>query len=106
MPWQGGGFTAIPSQYVRGRLGALALQPELEEAVLQLRRGAHRIVPVHFPVHYEIPFYRGKRRLIRVTLNDCKSMGYAPTLEDDMLLGMPRADYTERQVAALEAAHG
>ena len=98
VPWQGGGFTSIPAQHVRGRLGALALQPELEQAVLALARGEHRIVPVHFPIHYEIPFYRGKRRLIRVTLNDCKPHGWAPTLADDMLRGMHSADVTAQQL--------
>lgn len=107
VPWQGGGFTSIPAQYVRGRLGALGLAPELEEAVYGLSRGESRIVPVHFPVHYEIPFYRGKRRLIRVTLNDTKPFGFAPTLEDDVLRGVHRADYTLQQHAGMaEVAHG
>ncbi len=113
VPWAGGGFTAIPAQYVRGRLGALSLAPELEEAVYELARGESRIVPVHFPIHYGVPFYRGKRRLIRVTLNDVKPHGWAPTLEDDVLRGsrsgavLHRADYTERQVAGIqEVANG
>lgn len=107
VPWQGGGFTSIPAQYVRGRLSALGLAPELEEAVLSLSRGESKIVPVHFPVHYEIPFYRGKRRLMRVTLNDTKPMGFAPVLEDDVLRGVHRADYTlEQHDGMLEATHG
>ena len=113
IPWGGGGFTAVPAQYLRGRLGALPLAPELEEAVYDLARGEARIVTVHFPVHYEVPFYRGKRRLIRVTLNDCKPLGWAPTLEDEVLRGtrsgaaLHRANYTERQIAGMaEAVHG
>ncbi len=109
VPWQGGGFTAVPPQYVRGRLGALPLAPELEEAVYDLARGESHIVTVHFPIHYDVSFYRGKRRLIRVTLNDCKPNGYAPTLEDDLLRGVAsRAvhalDYTPRQLAAMAEA--
>ena len=113
IPWQGGGFTAVPPQYVRGRIGALLLAPELEEVVYDLKRGESRIVPVHFPVHYEIPFYRGKRRLIRVTLNDCKSHGFAPTLEDDVLRGtrsgavQHERDYTPQQLTGIrETSNG
>lgn len=112
IPWQGGGFTAIPPQHIRGRLDALKLQPELEEAVYDLARGESRIVPVHFPVHYEVPFYRGKRRLIRVTLNDVKPLGWAPTLEDEMLRGtrsgaaLRTVDYTTRQLDGMREVSG
>lgn len=109
VPWQGGGFTGIPPQYVRGRLGALPLAPELEEAVYELKRGESKIVPVHFPAHYEVPFYRGKRRLIRVTLNDAKPLCWSPNLEDEVLRGvragsaMHARDYTQRQLTGMVA---
>lgn len=107
IPWQGGGYTAVPPQYVRGRLGALPLQPELEEAVYDLKRDEARIVAVHFPVHHEVPFYRGKRRLIRVTLNDCKPLGWAPTLSEEVRRGMRSIDYTQQQLDGMvEIAHG
>ena len=107
VPWQGGGWTAIPPQYVRGRLGSIPLMPELEEAVYELRVGESRIIPVHFPVHYEVAPYRGQRRLIRVTLNDCKQNGWAPVLEQEILKGarggaaIRAVDYTARQLAGM-----
>lgn len=108
VPWQGGGWTAIPPQYVRGRLGSIPLMPELEEAVYELRVGESRIIPVHFPVHYEVAPYRGQRRLIRVTLNDCKQNGWAPVLEQEILKGarggaaIRAVDYTARQLAGMQ----
>jgi hypothetical protein len=97
-------MTAIPAQHVRGRLGQIPLMPELEEAVYALKRGDAVTVPVHFPAHYEVPFYQGRRRLLRVTLNDVKPYGFAPVLEDEMFVG-PRSgaairtvDYTARQL--------
>jgi FKBP-type peptidyl-prolyl cis-trans isomerase (trigger factor) len=81
--------------------------------VYDLQRDEARIIPVHFPAHHEVGFYRGKRRLIRVTLNDVKPLGWAPTLEDDVLRGlqggsaMRAADYSQAQLRGMaEAAHG
>lgn len=104
LPYASGGYTAVPPQQLRGRLGQLALMPELEEAIYDLKRGETRIVPVHFPAHYEVPFYQGKRRLIRVTLNDVKPLTHPPILEDEILLGarsgafLRTVDYTTRQL--------
>jgi hypothetical protein len=113
IPWGGGGWTAIPPQRIRGRLGALALMPELEEAIYDLSVGESRIVPVHFPVHYEVPAYRGQRRLIRVTLHDAKPFGFAPVLEDEMLMGarscaaIRTVDFNTRQLEGMrEVANG
>lgn len=108
IPWSGGGWTAIPPQRIRGRLGQIALVPELEEALYACERGQHLDVPVHFPAHYEVPYYQGKRRLMRVTLHDCKPFGFAPVLENEMFVG-PRSgaalrtvDYTTRQLEGME----
>lgn len=107
-----GGYTAIPPQYVRGRLGALPLAPELEEAVYDLTRDEARIVSVHFPVHYPVAMYAGQRRLIRVTLNDAKPLGWAPTLEDEVLYGarsgsaLRTVDYTTRQLNGMREVAG
>lgn len=113
IPWGNGGYTAVPPQYVRGRLGALLIVPELEEAVYDLKRDESRIVPVHFPAHYAVPFYRGQRRLIRVTLNDCKPLGWSPVLEREILRGtrsgaaLRTVDYTTRQLDGMrEATNG
>lgn len=104
IPWAGGGYTAVPPQHVRGRLGQIPLMPELEEAIYNTDRGDNVTVPVHFPVHYEVPFYRGKRRLIRVAVNDVKPFGFAPVLEEEMLMGglskaaVRTVDFTTRQL--------
>ena len=95
----------VPPQFVRGRLGALALQPELEQAILDMDRGTERIVPVHCPLHYPLGYMRGKRRLIRVTLIDCKKFSYAPVIEDELIpkgsTQMDTATLTPRQLAAV-----
>jgi hypothetical protein len=75
-----------PPHLVRGKLGRLALVPELEDAVLQMTRGEVRVVPVHFPLDYPFEQYRGQRRLIRVTLIDHKPFGFPPVVEDELLV--------------------
>jgi len=39
---------------------------------------------VHLPVHYPMAYLRGKRRLIRVTLVDCKPLSWPPILGDEL----------------------
>ena len=107
LPMPGGGWTAIPTQHVRGRLGQLPLMPELEEAVYGLTRGATATVPVHFPAHYAIPEYAGRRRLIRVALVDTKPNGWPPVLEDELFVGarsgayLRTTDYTHAQLVGM-----
>jgi hypothetical protein len=79
------GWMHAPPQQVRGRLGKLALHPELEQAVLGMSRGDVQVVPVHFPLSYPFPPYRGQRRLIRLTLIDHKPMGFQPVIESEIL---------------------
>jgi FKBP-type peptidyl-prolyl cis-trans isomerase (trigger factor) len=76
----------IPTQFVRGRLGQLALHPELEDAILSMQRGEVRVVPVHFGLDYPFGPYRGQRRLIRCTLIDHKPHGFAPVIEDELIV--------------------
>lgn len=78
----------IPPTYWRGRLGSGQMLPELEERVGSMRRGDSSILGVHFPVHHPAAFLRGQRRLVRVTLVDCKPHGYAPVVEDELLEGV------------------
>jgi hypothetical protein len=75
-----------PPQLVRGRVGRLALHPELEDAVLSMERGEVRVVPVHFGLDYPFGEYRGQRRLIECTLIDHKPMGYPPVVEDELIV--------------------
>lgn len=78
------GWAQVAPQHVRGRLGTIAMLPELEAAILGLTRGQEVIVPVHVPIHYPAPYLRGRRRLIRVQLIDTKPMCYPPVLEQDL----------------------
>jgi hypothetical protein len=78
------GWQQVARQHVRGRLGQVAMLPELEEAVANMKRGDTQIVPVHFPISHQIPYFRGRRRLIRATLVDCKPFGAPPILEDEL----------------------
>ena len=81
------GWSAIPRQHLRGRIGRLPLMAELEEAVLGMTRGETRVVPVHFPIHYGLQYFRGRRRLIRVTLVDVKAWGHAPVIDAELFVG-------------------
>lgn len=80
------GWAQVAPQHVRGRLGTIAMLPELEAAILGLTRGQEVIVPVHVPIHYPAPYLRGRRRLVRVQLVDCKKNGAPPVLEDDLYM--------------------
>jgi hypothetical protein len=90
VPHGNGQWQAMPRQHVRGRLGQVPLMPELEEAVYALSRGETRIVPVHFPIHHPLAYFRGRRRLIRLTLVDVKPFGWPPVLDAELFVG-PRS---------------
>ena len=87
VPHGNGGWQAMPRQHVRGRLGQIAMMPELEEAVYSLSRGETRVVPVHMPIHHPLPYFRGRRRLIRLTLVDTKPFGFPPVLDAELFVG-------------------
>lgn len=87
VPHGNGGWQAMPRQHVRGRLGQIALMAELEEATYNLSRGETQIVPVHFPIHHPIQYFRGRRRLIRLTLVDCKPLCWPPVLDAELFVG-------------------
>lgn len=87
VPHTNGGLQGIPRQHVRGRLGQIPLMPELEEAVYSLTRGETRIVPVHFPVHHALGYFRGRRRLIRLSLIDVKPLSWPPVLDAELFVG-------------------
>src|SRR3990167_1981669 len=102
------GWTMIQPQHVRGRLGTLALVPEMEEAVYGLARGKDVTVPVHFPAPAPIPYYPHKRRLLRVTLLDVKPYSFSPHVDNELFVG-PRSgkwesttNLTERQLAGIK----
>lgn len=88
VPVSPGKFQHMPPQWVRGRLGALPLAPEIEEALLDMRRGDKRIVRVHFPISHPAPFLRLRTRLVEVSLIDCKDNRPAPVVENELLVGV------------------
>lgn len=81
--------TIIPPQFIRGRLGSIKMLPDLEDVLHEMTRGETRIIPVHFPSHYEAAPQRGQRRLVRVTLLDAKPFGFPPVVEEELLIGAP-----------------
>jgi len=104
------GWQQVAPQHVRGRLGTIAMLPELEAAILGLTRGQEVIVPVHLPIHYPMPYLRGRRRLVRVQLVDCKKNCAAPVLEDDLYMTAASAPIelsalTPQQTAAILNGH-
>lgn len=100
---------AAPVQHVRCRVGDGMLIPDIEATLPQMTLGQTRIVKVQFPSDYALAPYRGKQRLIEVTLVDAKPMGFPPVLEEEMLVtaqGTYRdmVTLTPEQHQALEAA--
>ena len=103
-----GQYFLLPPTHLRGRIAELGLMPELEDTVRGLKRGESATVPIHLPQHYPMQAIRGQRRLVKVTLVDCKPFGFPPVVEDELLHGRPGiwldpTQYTERQVNALVA---
>lgn len=60
------------SYWVRGRVGALPLLPELENALLGMPVGDAQILALSFPNWWPVAEYRNQERLVRVTLQDIK----------------------------------
>jgi hypothetical protein len=82
-----GRYQHSPPVLARGRLGAMEMLPEIEEAVYGMDRGTKRIVRATFPLHHPMGQMRGRQRLIEVELVDCKPMSYPPVVDEDVLVG-------------------
>lgn len=106
VPHQNGGLQGIQRQHVRGRLGQIAMMPELEESVYGLARGEMRVVPVHFPIHHSLPYFRGRRRLIRVTLVDTKPFGFPPVLDAELFVGPKSGRWCDTTTMSAEQLAG
>jgi len=108
LPGPNGTWHHAPPQHVRGRLGTLQLLPELEEALYTLERGQERMIAVHVPLDYPVPYMRGKRRLLKVKLVDVKPYQFPPVIEEELFVGpksgkwQDSATLTEQQVAGRE----
>lgn len=59
---------ALHREHIRGRLGSLPLLPDIEDAVRGMRIGDSRFVRAYFPAETPIEEYRGKAKLLKVTL--------------------------------------
>lgn len=77
----------LSPKYVRGRLGALAVLPQIEEAIGQLVVGDSAMVRVMYPQHFELAWLRGQTRIMRVTLLDAKPFRIAPTIDNEVFVG-------------------
>ena len=74
-------------QFWRGRIGTGQLLPELEEALVAMKRAERRIVTLHYPAHYEYPTLRGQQRMVAATLLDAKPFRVPPTIDRELLVG-------------------
>lgn len=99
-----GQIAQMPPYHLRGRLGALPLLPELEEAATETDRGTSRIVSVNFPSDFPDAFLRGRRRLIRLTVIDAKPMGFAPVIDRELLVGVTGAYHDRTTLTAAQQA--
>lgn len=86
-------------QTVRGRLGTIPMVPELEEAIYSLTRGQTTIVQATFPMHHPIAYFRGRKRLIELTLVDVKRFGFAPVIDEELKVGPKSGRWVPEAVA-------
>ena len=77
----------VGPQYGRGRMGALGVLPEIEEALASMLVGERRILHVHYPSHYDYATLRGQSRVITVHLLDVKPFGIAPVIDREQFVG-------------------
>jgi hypothetical protein len=59
-------------EHIRGRLGAIRVLPEIEDALGSMKRGESRVVKVAFPVWWKVESYRAASRNVLVRLLDVK----------------------------------
>lgn len=89
------------AELVRCRIGDETLLPEIESAVVRMARGDTRIVRVQFPSSYPLDPYRGKQKLLEVTLCDHKPLTFPPVLEDEMYV-TPTGRYADATTLTAE----
>ena len=70
---QNGQLQMVAKQWVRGRLGAMKLMPEYEEALLDMGVRETRVIKVDFPEHHEYAPLRGQTRMVEIKLLDVKT---------------------------------
>jgi hypothetical protein len=70
------------TEHVRGRLGAIRMLPQIEEALQTMRAGEEMMLRVAFPRWYPVAQYRGQARLVRLKLLHCKPFAPHPSLDE------------------------
>lgn len=75
------------TQWLRGRLGAMKLHPEVEQILASLRVGETAVRKIHFPVHWPEAQLRNKSCVLRFELLDAKPFAVAPTIDQETLVG-------------------
>jgi hypothetical protein len=92
----GAGRRMFPApHYLRGRLGALHVLPEIEEAVASLERREAALVKVRYPAHYPYAALRGQTRILRVRLLDAKRFRYAPVVDTELFIAQNSQRYID-----------
>lgn len=100
------GLQQLAPYPVRGRLGTIQMLPELEEAVYGMTRGQSVTVRTHCPVSHPLPYFRGRARLYRLTLVDCKPYGFPPVLEKELHVGPRSGAWIDRATVTLKQQAG
>jgi len=107
VPTGNGGQQRVEPRWVRGRLGTLAVLPQIEEVIAGLSCGEAAIERIHFPAHHDYPPLRGLTRLAHIRLLDAKSWGVPPTIDLELAVGsasgaiLDGTTLTEAQTAAV-----
>ena len=78
---------AVPTQYIRGRLGSIKALPEVLEALAAMEPGETRLILAHFPIHWELPDARNATMTLEVTLCDKKPWRLPPVIDGEIFLG-------------------
>ncbi len=97
-------FGLVPPHVQRVRLGAGQILPDLEAQILQHLDGQPFVAQVNYPVWYEVPWLRGTRRLMDVTVIDWKNGTGIPVVEDELRGEFDLTTLTTEQQEALGVA--
>ena len=74
-------------KWVRGKLGSLAVLPEIEEALGSMEIGGQKLIKLHYPSHFELPQLQLQTRIVRLSLLDCKPFRLPPVIDREMFVG-------------------
>lgn len=93
-------------QWVRGRLGALPVLPQIEETLAGLAPGQTKLLKLHFPLDYPEVHLRLKSVVTRVTLCDAKPWHLPPVIDEEYFVGEHSGallDTTQHRTEQLDA---